>query len=283
MEIKGQRPFLKWLGGKYRVLPHIIERLPTGPILVEPFVGAGAIFLNTHYPRYVLNDINPDLMTIYRLLQQEETAILIKKFKRFFQSRYNTEEQYYTLRTKFNHATDDLERSLLFLYLNRHGYNGLCRYNAKERFFNVPFGRYSKPYFPETEIMTFAHKLKTVDVKLVCQDFRTVLAAVPKGGVVYCDPPYVPLSQTARFTAYGGIDFLNTDQEALAHLSANLARKKNACVVISNHDTPEIKTLYQGAEISYLNVARRLSCQIDRRLAVGEVLAVFKACAQGDQ
>lgn len=145
------RPFLKWAGGKYRLLPAIAAHLPKASMLVEPFVGAGAVFLNLPFPRYQLNDINPDLIGVYRLLQQDSERF-IRRAKRLFHPRNNTPERYYALRDRFNHSKSALERACLFLFLNRHGFNGLCRFNLAGGF-NVPFGRYEKPYFPEKELL----------------------------------------------------------------------------------------------------------------------------------
>ena len=127
------RPFLKWAGGKYRIIERIRELLPEGERLVEPFVGSGAVFLNTRYPTYLLADSNPDLINLYRILQTEGEAF-IAYCKRNFTARNNSPESYYRLRDVFNTTRDLRRKSALFVYLNRHGYNGLCRYNAKGRF-----------------------------------------------------------------------------------------------------------------------------------------------------
>src|SRR5688572_3777460 len=121
-----QRPFLKWAGGKFQLLPRILPHLPTGRRFFEPFLGAAAVFLNTNYEHYHLGDTNPDLINLYetvKLLGED----YIKLASKYFKPRYNYSHQYYKLREKFNASEDIIERSCLFLYLNRHGYNGLCR------------------------------------------------------------------------------------------------------------------------------------------------------------
>ncbi len=121
--------------------------------MIEPFVGAGSVFLNTDYDHYLLADINPDLINLYNHLKDEPQRF-IEDARALFQPEYNKKEVYLALRVEFNQCTDTYRRSLLFLYMNRHGFNGLCRYNKKGGF-NVPFGSYKKPYFPEKEMVFF--------------------------------------------------------------------------------------------------------------------------------
>ena len=153
------RPFLKWPGGKYRLLPRIRKALQPGKRLVEPFVGSGAVFLNTDYDTYLLADANPDLIGLYRQLLEEGPSF-IRYCRRFFDGRHNNGENYYAYRDEFNETRNARRKSALFLYLNRHGYNGLCRYNGKGGF-NTPFGRYDKPYFPEKEMQAFAARAQS--------------------------------------------------------------------------------------------------------------------------
>ncbi len=265
------RPFLKWAGNKYRVLPHIRRRLPAGQRLVEPFVGSGALFLNCDYDAYLLADSNPDLILLYNTLKTEG-ADFIRYARTFFAPRYNTPEQYYALREKFNRARQSRHKAALFVYLNRHGYNGLCRYNASGGF-NVPFGRYRRPYFPEAEMRAFCDKAQRAEFRV--QSFETTLAQTGQGDVVYCDPPYVPLSLSANFTDYsrGGFDL--EQQRLLARLAAETAAR-GIPVLISNHDTPFTRKAYAAARsLDAFSVHRSISCNTARRQAAGEVLALF--------
>lgn len=272
-----QRPFLKWAGNKYRILEHINQVLP--PVggrrarrLVEPFVGAGAVFLNTAYPQALLNDINGDLMNLYTLLQHD-VQDMIAVCRSLFTPETNTPLAYYALRQEFNQTTDPQRKAALFLYLNRHGYNGLCRYNARGGF-NVPFGRYATPYFPAREIVAFAERLQE-NVTLRCGSFEAIFEDVVAGDVVYCDPPYVPLSTTANFTGYSAQGFGPQEQENLAEL-AEAAAARGATVILSNHDTPYTQTVYRSAKkIIPFDVRRTISCQGQSRGKASEMLAVF--------
>ena len=154
--MKKNRAFLKWAGGKYPLLDDIKRHLPKGECLVEPFVGAGSVFLNTDFSRYILADINSDLISLYNIVKMR-TDEYVQAARELFVPETNCAEVYYQFREEFNKSQDPFRRAVLFLYLNRYGYNGLCRYNLRGEF-NVPFGRYKKPYFPEAELYHFAEK-----------------------------------------------------------------------------------------------------------------------------
>ena len=149
------------------------------------------------------------------------------------------------------------------MYLNRHAYNGLCRYNSKG-VFNVPFGRYKTVYFPEAEMQNFIEKSSRIE--LLHGDFENVFSKAQPDDLIYCDPPYVPLSQTASFTAYSQDGFNHQDQVRLANL-ANKTAKNTKGVLISNHDTEETKTI---------SVQRNISSKGNNRTKANEILAIFK-------
>ncbi len=265
-----QRAFLKWAGGKSSILDRILAQLPAGRRLVEPFAGSAVVFLNADYDDYLIADANPDLIGLYQALKVHGEGF-IDQARRLFEPRNNREDAYYRLRERFNTSADPVQRAALFVYLNRHGYNGLCRYNASGSF-NVPFGRYRNPHFPEKGMHAFAAKAGRAE--LLCADFREVLDATRPGDVVYADPPYVPLNATAFFTSYSSGGFGAAEQEALAQAAAVLARR-GVPVLVSNHDTPWTRELYAGSQRRYFDVRRSISCKGDERNRVGEVLALF--------
>lgn len=263
------RPFLKWAGSKYQLLERIKQSLPTAKRLIEPFVGSGAVFLNTDYPRYLLTDTNADLIGLYRYIQKEG-ASFIDYCESWFINR-NTRDDYYHLRELFNTATDTRLRAALFIYLNRHGFNGLCRYNLKGQY-NVPFGQYKKPYFPRAELIHFHQKAQRATFKQM--DFKATMQLAKPGDVFYCDPPYVPLSKTANFTSYSANRFGMDEQIALAR-QAELLADKGIVVLISNHRTPLVKQLYARAKFRHFKVRRSISCQGNARGKASEILAIF--------
>ncbi|MCR4443250.1 MAG: Dam family site-specific DNA-(adenine-N6)-methyltransferase [Peptococcaceae bacterium] len=264
------KPFLKWAGGKYRIIDRICKELAPGKRLIEPFVGSGAVFLNTDYDNYLLCDINKDLINLYLTLQQEGPQF-IEYCSAFFTAENNNENRYYELRGSFNRTSDKREKAALFLYLNKHGYNGLCRYNASGEF-NSPFGRYIKPYFPANEMMNFWKKSQRAE--FLCCDFRDAMAQAVLGDVIYCDPPYVPLNATANFTEYSAGGFAIDDQRDLARLAQQLS-EKGIPVLMSNHDTEFIRREYATAKLITFDVQRFISCDGQNRGKASEVLALF--------
>lgn len=270
--MKKQRAFLKWAGGKYGLVEDIQRHLPQAKKLVEPFVGAGSVFLNTDYEQYLLADINPDLINLYNLLKTNPQPY-INEAKLLFTPEYNQKQAYLDIRRQFN-ETDDIQfRSVAFLYMNRFGFNGLCRYNKKGGF-NVPFGSYKKPYFPEAELEFFAEKAQKAT--FICEGYKETFKRVRKGCAVYCDPPYAPLSTTANFTSYAGNGFSLDDQAALADVAERIATSRDVPVLISNHDTTLTRRLYHGAELNVVKVKRTISRNGAGRNKVDELLALFK-------
>jgi DNA adenine methylase len=269
--MKKHRAFLKWAGGKYPLLEDIRRHLPQGDCLVEPFVGAGSVFLNTDYPSYVLADINNDLISLYNIVKGR-TSEFVSDARQLFTPRSNEADAYYAYRSEFNASDDAYRRALLFLYLNRHGYNGLCRYNLRGEF-NVPFGRYRKPYFPEEELFGFAERAQKAI--FVCESYDVTLSKAQAGSVVYCDPPYAPLSATANFTAYHTNSFSLREQQHLAELAVKLAQENAIPVLISNHDTELTRLWYQAAVLHVVKARRSISRSINGRTKVDELLALF--------
>ncbi len=267
-----RKPFLKWAGGKYRVLDKILRELPTGSRFVEPFAGSCAVYLNVSFKKALVCDANPDLIHIYQYIQREGKDF-IQSCQSLFTPETNTKKRYLELREEFNACQDPRRRAVLLVYLNRHSFNGLVRYNAKGQF-NVPFGKYKAPYFPLTEMMDFFQKTREIDTHFVCCDFRETFINLQKGDVVYCDPPYVPLSETSSFTTYAGNEFSIDDQRDLATLSQT-AHAKNIPVILSNHDTNITRALYANAEIHSFAVQRFISCQGNNRTAAPELLAMY--------
>lgn len=272
MKVK-HRAFLKWAGGKYALTSVIANLLPKGDCLIEPFVGAGSVFLNTDYPQYILNDINQDLINLFQILKDKPDTF-IHDARKLFTDKNNDEQTYYKLREKFNSSNDSYLRSLLFLYMNRHGYNGLCRYN-KSGGYNVPFGRYIRPYFPEKELNFFAQKAQKAT--FICQSYRDVILQANKNSVIYCDPPYVALSKTASFTSYAGNSFGLDEQADLANIAEEVSQNNKATVLISNHDTVWTRKIYQHAKaLETIEVARTISQKGGERKKVAELLVLYK-------
>lgn len=264
------KPALKWAGGKYRLIDEIRQRLPGGRRLIEPFVGSGAVFLNMEFERYLINDLNKDLVLFYCTLKERRQQF-VAFCRTLFSPAHNIEAAYYELRAEFNSISDCMRKAALLLYLNKHGYNGLCRYNAAGAF-NVPFGRYKRPYFPEREMLAFVDEANRLCIEN--RDFEQVMRSARNGDVIYCDPPYVPLSRSSNFTEYSAGGFSLEDQRRLASLAKQTARR-GIPVLISNHCTGFTREIYQGADISRINVWRSISCNGAKRDMAVELLALY--------
>lgn len=265
-------PFIKWAGSKRRVTSEIRDSLPGGNRLIEPFLGSGAVFLaNQHrYSEFLLTDSNADLITLYQEVVRDPSGF-IADAQRFFSKNGNVAAAYYERRERFNRLPQGRERAVLFLYLNRHGFNGLCRYNRSGGF-NVSFGRYKAPRFPEQELQAFATAIDKASIRR--DDFRCAMQEAGVGDVVYCDPPYVPLSPTACFTEYLAAGFSKSDHLELV-AEALAATRRGATVVISNHDTVATRKLYHLANsIFTVQVRRSIGAKRGRGLAP-EVIATF--------
>jgi len=266
-----KKPFLKWAGNKFRCIERIISSLPPGNRLIEPFTGSGAIFINSNFSHYLLAEHNKDLISLFQRLQSEGEKF-INYCEQFFSQENNSAVKYYQYRDEFNQCTVLRRRAALFLYLNRHGYNGLCRYNQKG-YYNVPFGRYIKPYFPRQEMLLFHQKSQ--QALFIENDFRQTFSQARAGDIIYCDPPYVPLSASANFSAYVDKKFSEQDQIDLVSLAVDCAHK-GISVIISNHDTEFTRYHYRDGDISSFPVARLISCNGAKRIPVQELVAVFR-------
>ncbi|EOM6874143.1 Dam family site-specific DNA-(adenine-N6)-methyltransferase [Escherichia coli] len=267
-----ERSIFKWAGGKFGVLEQIFRYLPEGKRLIEPFVGGGAVFMNAGYQENLLNDVNADLINFYKTLQREAHS-LITLAHRFFQD-YNTQEGYLAVRNAFNKQVyDDLHRAAAFLFLNRHCFNGLTRYNQAGEF-NVGYGKYKTPYFPLQEMEAFLGAEGRSE--FVCGDFAAVIEAAGEGDVIFCDPPYEPLPNTEGFTNYSGHDFKFEEQKRLVSLLTD-AHRRGAKVLITNSGAPNVRELYQdrGFRVEPLFARRSVSCKGDTRGVAHDVMAIL--------
>ncbi|HBR1366640.1 TPA: Dam family site-specific DNA-(adenine-N6)-methyltransferase [Klebsiella pneumoniae] len=277
------RSYIKWAGGKARVMPELLEHLPAGDCLVEPFVGSGTVFLNTNYRRYILGDINPDLINMHRVAMLR-TDLFIDAARCMFEHGNNS-AYFEDIKNALNaqrhlpYFTPDITRAAQFLYLNRHGYNGLCRYSKKTGF-NVPFGKFKNVYFPENEIRLFAEKARDTKAIFVCVPYNLTLKLSVEGGVViYCDPPYLPLNDSSSFTQYHTAPFTEADHRKLADMLRQAA-DLGARVVLSNSDTPLTREIYHRFRLHEISVARSVAANGSRG-EVGELIGTMNAQGLG--
>lgn len=264
------RPYLKYAGGKQRLLPAIRPHLPPGRRLIEPFVGAGSIFLGTDYPAALLADANLDLVAVWTAIK-ERPKDFVRRASAFFIEQNRSADAYLRIRAEYNGATDSFERAVRFIYLNKFGFNGLYRVNQRG-LFNVPYGKPAfLPNFPFDEVAAANAKLSTAT--LLAGGFAGTMALAGDGDVVYCDPPYSDLDDKRSFTAYTVSGFGRDHHTALT-AAALEAVERGATVLISNHLTSLTSDLYCGLEVVTLSTSRSIAASSTHRGSVIEVLAI---------
>lgn len=261
---------LKWAGSKVRVMDKLRPFLHAGDRLVEPFGGSCAVMMNTDYPAYLVADINPDLIGMYKYIAADVDGF-VQAAAHLFECGNNA-EAYYKIRTDFNLCADLSWRSAAFMYLNRHCFNGLCRYNRSGHF-NVPFGSYKKPYFPESEIRAFAEKAQRAT--FLCCSYSETLSMVNQGDVVYCDPTY--LADRDEFTSYHSSAFSPIEHGRLAR---NLRRlvSRGTPVVVSNSDTDMVRYLYRDFECHSITAPRSIGAAAGSQKSARELI-ITRGCS----
>lgn len=269
------QPYLKWPGSKRKLVADIASTLPENfriQRLIEPFVGSGAVAMALPFQSAILSDVNADLIASHQQAISDPSG-LVKRLEAIFVPENNTAEAFLQFRHEFNTSANPARRAELFIYLNRHCFNGLVRFSKVGRF-NTPFGRIVRPYLPAKEIHDFSHRLRGATFK--ASDFRATMAEAGAGDFVYCDPPYLPLTASSNFTAYSADGFSEKAHEELVN-SAQDAVERGATVVIANHDTPVSRRIYRNAdEIRSLSVRRTVSCKGNGRGMAPELMAIYR-------
>lgn len=265
-------PFLKWAGGKGRLIGQLKALLPQGYAMrrhLEPFVGGGALFFALKPERAVLMDLNVELVRTYRVVRDAPEA-LMAALEPLRAS--HSETNYYATRELYNarKVRGDIARAACFIYLNKTCFNGLHRVNQQGHF-NVPFGRYTAPrIFDRDTLLRASEVLKPVDLREA--SFERVLKVAAPGDFVYFDPPYDPLSETSSFTSYAeGDGFSRADQARLRDVFVAL-HKRGCKVMLSNNDTPYIRELFGDWHIDVVVAPRAISCDRSSRQPVTEVV-----------
>jgi DNA adenine methylase len=256
------RPLLKWAGGKRQLLPELRRFYPAEfERYLEPFVGSGAVFFDLYGAGrlrgrdVVLIDSNADLIGCYETVRDapaEVAAVLDGLAACHARGGRN---HYYRVRDRrFNPLRERLrqpngriayspELAAMLIYLNRTGFNGLFRLNARGGF-NVPAGRYERPNIADRErLLRVSEALGSPGVQLKLGSFELALDLAARGDFLYFDPPYAPLSATARFTSYTSRPFGAADQQRLQRVVVELVRR-GCRVVVSNSTAKEIERLY---------------------------------------
>lgn len=267
------RPFLKWAGGKGQLVERLLDLAPAYfRAYHEPFLGGGAVFFALHRAgrlaggKVYLADVNPELVATFRAVRDDVNSVMA----RLREHKYDS-DHYYSVRAQNPARMKPAALAARMIFLNRTGFNGLYRVNRRGEF-NVPFGRYKNPRICDAENLTAASAaLREMEIR--AEPFETVLDRTRKGDFVYCDPPYVPLGETASFVDYSRHGFSLDDQERLAQVFEQLARR-GVYVMLSNSDTPWVRKRYRDFRRVKLLANRPVNSRADRRGPVGELVVL---------
>jgi len=263
------KPFLKWPGGKRRLLSDLLKRFPKKyNRFLEPFIGGGALFFKVSPDNGYISDINPDLINIYEVVRNNVHELIdsLKKHK-------NTEKYFYNIRStdrteEYKHWSN-VEKASRLGYLNKTCFNGLYRMNSNG-YFNAPFGFYKNPNIvDEKNLLACSALLQNTEIALA--SFEAVENIAQRGDLVYFDPPYVPLDKTSSFTKYYKDDFDLVSQFVLRETCDNLTHKK-VMFILSNSFTDTTKDLYKNYNVEIVKANRAINCKGNGRGKINELI-----------
>lgn len=273
------KPFLKWVGGKTKLVPELVEMFPKKfDNYFEPFVGGGALFYEVIQKYNVgfssINDINKKLIIAYKQIKQnpKELISLLKtiddEYKKL--SLEEKEKYFYSIRKKYNEETiDDKTTASYLIFLNKTCFNGMYRENSKGQY-NIPFGDQKNPNICDKENI-FAVSKCLEHTEITDYSFEESVKKCKKNDLIYFDPPYYPVNATSSFTAYSKSSFGEIEQKKLKEVFANLANR-GCFVMLSNSHTPFIEDLYKDFNINYRYAARSINSKGDKRGKIKEVV-----------
>jgi DNA adenine methylase len=263
-------PIVKWVGGKTKLLPDLLARMPERfNRYYEPFAGGAALFFRLAPKRAVLADSNPDLIGLYTAVAADVSSVIRRLQTHRDQ---HDEAHYYDMRTRWNDREVNWstpERAAAFIYLNKTCFNGLWRVNRSGAF-NVPIGRYTDPPICVPEALRAAQQvLSRAEIRRA--DYRTAVKDAKAGDFLYFDPPYDPVTPTANFTSYTVDSFGPDEQRALADTARELVAR-GCHVMLSNSDTPFIRSIYKGFRVDRVKCARAINSNAAKRGDVDELI-----------
>ncbi len=264
-ELPGVKPFLKWVGGKRKLLPHILPMLPAKfGRYHEPFVGGGALFFARRPERATLADSNSRLVRAYRGVRDHVDEVVLR-----LSDMPHEKATFEKVRASDVDAMSDAGVAWWLVYLNKTGFNGLYRVNSRN-IFNVPFGDMTAPRIcDEPRLRACSHALQGVEV--LESEFETVLDRAEKGDFVYFDPPYVPMSASSCFVSYTKTGFDMPAQQRLVEVAATLKRR-GVHVLLSNSAAPAVYELYSAFDIQEVSLNRLVGASAASRGKIKELL-----------
>lgn len=275
-------PFMKWPGGKRRVLPEIRKYIPENySTYYEGFLGGGAVLLDLLPQQAVVSDVNVELIEGYETVRDEKETLIT-----LLEDHASKNSLDYFLEVRAWDRADDwltkstkVERTARMIYLNRTCFNGLYRVNSKNQF-NAHFGHYKDPKVVDYDnLNALSTWLKDAEISFNHNGYKENISKAGAGDFVYLDPPYIPVTETAYFVSYTKNGFDMADQIELRDTAADIDAR-GGYVLLSNSDTPQIRELYKDFHIETIRVTRAIGAGAKSRVAVGEVLVLSKHLAQ---
>lgn len=237
----------------------------------EPFLGGGAVLFSIQPSKAIVNDLNEDLITVYRVIKDDLDALI-----QSLEKHENTSDYFYAIRDMDRdkdayQAMPDVEKASRLIYLNKTCFNGLFRVNSAGEF-NSPFGHYKNPNIVNEPVLRAVSKyFNASNISFYSEDFADTLSRVRKGGFVYLDPPYDPVSDTASFTGYNKGGFDRSEQIRLKECCDTLTNR-GVKFLLSNSATAFIKNLYKGYDIKIVKAKRAINSDASKRGSIEEVL-----------
>lgn len=262
------KPFLKWAGGKRRILENIISAAPISfERYLEPFVGGGAIALALGYHTMLLNDANSELMNVYYIVQNnlDDLLPLLDEHQK-----NHSKDYFYTVRAQEPIHLKSVEQAARFIYLNKTCFNGLYRVNKRGEF-NVPFGKYKNSVLYELRAIEEASKALH-EADLFSEDYQIFLKKHARpGDFIYLDPPYIPIRQYSDFKRYTKEQFRESDQYKLAQIYNDLIAL-GTYPILSNSYSELTLDLYMQHHIEIIFVSRNINHEGTGRNPIPEIL-----------
>ena len=271
-------PFVKWAGGKTQLLEKLHEKMPEiYNRYYEPFIGGGALFLSLKPKNAVINDVNSQLLNVYRQLKNDAENVIriLKSYDDCECDRMHYEE----MRTMYNNMIENnqltSECAAMTIWINKHCFNGLYRVN-KKGLFNVPYNnKNSGKSMDEENLRKIGEFLNESNAEILEGDFEKACETVEIGDFVYFDSPYVPVNETANFTDYTKDGFTYEDHKRLSELFKSLD-KKGVKIMLSNHDVQLVHDLYAGYNIENISVRRHINSDASKRTGKEVIITNYR-------
>lgn len=291
------RPFVKWVGGKSKLIPQMEQYYPKElkekkiDVYIEPFVGGGAILIDIlkkyNIKKIYAFDINKNLINCYNIIKDKVDSLVLELKK--LEEEYlklddeNRKEYYYDIRKKYNsinieNEKEALEKTTYFIFLNKTCFNGLYRENRRGQF-NVPIGKYKNPTICDEKNLIELSKL-IKNVTFINGDYRESYKYIEENTFIYFDPPYRPINKTSSFTSYSKEDFNDENQKELGEYFRKINdNNSNVKLMLSNSNPKNnneeddfFEQIYNGFKINEIKANRMINSNKEKRGKISELL-----------